>query len=231
MSFVDYLIQKKVLTDEEGRRLAERDEEGEAVSSLLEEKGITKDALLEHRAAYFNIPFKHVVLEDISTDVLQYVSEESARHYQIAPLGKINNVLEVGLVNPDDIEARDALQFIASRTGIPFRIFLISKEDFEAISVKYQGVGGEVHKALGEFEGELGKKEVITPGKQAIQGESGEIKMVEDTPITKIVAVILRHATEGNASDIHIEHMGERVRVRFRVDGVLYTSIFLPMSV
>jgi len=43
--------------------------------------------------------------------------------------------------------------------------------------------------------------------------------------------VILRHATEGSASDVHIEHMGEQVRVRFRVDGELYTSLILPVSV
>src|SRR3989338_1281805 len=56
-------------------------------------------------------------------------------------------------------------------------------------------------------------------------------KIVEDAPVTKIVAVIIRHATEGNASDIHIENTGDRVKVRFRVDGILHTSLFLPIAV
>ncbi|MGB2580662.1 MAG: GspE/PulE family protein, partial [Minisyncoccia bacterium] len=46
-----------------------------------------------------------------------------------------------------------------------------------------------------------------------------------------ITAVILRHATEGNASDVHIEHTGENIRVRFRVDGELFTSLILPANV
>jgi type IV pilus assembly protein PilB len=54
---------------------------------------------------------------------------------------------------------------------------------------------------------------------------------VEDTPVTKLVAVILKHATEGRASDIHIEPERKQLRIRFRLDGTLYTSLFLPMSV
>jgi type IV pilus assembly protein PilB len=54
---------------------------------------------------------------------------------------------------------------------------------------------------------------------------------VEDAPVIKIVAVILRNALEGNASDIHIEHTGEKIKVRFRVDGILHTTITLPPNV
>jgi type IV pilus assembly protein PilB len=56
-------------------------------------------------------------------------------------------------------------------------------------------------------------------------------KIVEDAPVTKIVATILRYATEGNASDIHVEHLRDTIRVRFRVDGVLNTSLILPAKV
>jgi len=58
-----------------------------------------------------------------------------------------------------------------------------------------------------------------------------ESKIVEDAPVIKIVAVILRNAIEGGASDIHIEHTGEKIKVRFRVDGSLSTSIVLPPNV
>jgi len=56
-------------------------------------------------------------------------------------------------------------------------------------------------------------------------------KIVEDAPISKVVAVILKHAVEGGASDIHIEPVQGKVRVRFRLDGVLHSSIFLPFKV
>ncbi len=58
-----------------------------------------------------------------------------------------------------------------------------------------------------------------------------EAKITEAAPVIKIVAVILRNALEGGASDIHIEYNGEKVKVRFRVDGILHTSIVLPSNV
>ena len=61
---------------------------------------------------------------------------------------------------------------------------------------------------------------MITPG-----------KIVEEAPVTKMMGVILRHAVEGRASDIHIEPGREKLRVRFRVDGVLHTSLSLPPDI
>ena len=57
------------------------------------------------------------------------------------------------------------------------------------------------------------------------------ISNVEDAPIAKIVNVILRNAIDGNASDIHIEPSRTKLRVRFRVMGELYSSIFLPLNI
>src|SRR4029077_20767529 len=96
----------------------------------------------------------------------------------------------------------------------------------------------EVEQALSELDTEIagaaGDGGVIIEKNTKISdtlkpGEEEEI--VEDAPIIKIVAVILRHATEGAASDIHIENVGDKVRVRFRVDGILHTSIVLPINV
>jgi type IV pilus assembly protein PilB len=67
--------------------------------------------------------------------------------------------------------------------------------------------------------------------KQIQQGKKGDIQLVEDAPVTKIVATILRYAVEGGASDVHIEPLYEKVRVRYRVDGVLHTSLVLPLKV
>jgi len=232
MSFVDYLVQKKIFTAREGSTLSGDEESLGETLGLLEEKGIDKEGILKLRSEYFDLPFRHVNAGDVPADVLRYIPEESALHYQVAPIGFKDKVLEVGIVDPDNIEARDALQFIASKLGVPFRMFLITQGDFDSLLENYKGLGGEVHKALGELQEEISKNEIVTPSPQALAHKNGDVtKLVEDTPITKIVGVMIRHAIEGNASDIHIEHTGEKVRVRFRVDGVLYTSLFLPSSV
>ena len=74
--------------------------------------------------------------------------EESASYYHFVPIGVRDGALEVGLTDPDSIEARDAVNFIASRLGIPYKLYLISPQDFERVRESYKGLSGEVTKAL-----------------------------------------------------------------------------------
>ena len=152
-------------------------------------------------------------------------------HYRFVPLAIKDAVLEVGAVDPDNTEALDALHFISARIGMPFKVFLITETDFQKVLQMYQGLSGEVSKAITELDTtaivvEKSSAEDSAGGKRPI-----EEQITEDAPVTKIVATILRYAAEGNASDIHIEHTGTQVRVRFRVDGLLYTSLLLPVKV
>jgi type IV pilus assembly protein PilB len=183
-----------------------------------------------------DIPVKDLGGKGVPFDILKYVPEESAIHYRFVPIDVADGVLEVGVLDPDNIEARDAISFIASKVGLPFKIFLVSQSDFDAVLQSYKGITGQVDKALTQIDVQKKKEEQATKKdvsaeimkEIAIKPGSG---FVEEAPITKIVAVIIQNAVEGLASDIHIEPIGDKVKVRFRVDGVLYTSLFLPISV
>lgn len=170
--------------------------------------------------------------KEVPFEVLNYIPEESALHYKIVPIGVNQGVLEVGMVNPENIEAEDALNFISSSIHMPFSTFLISEEDFNKVIASYKGLTGEVTKALTDLESELSSDDVdIQPTKKGDQAPGADVNIVEDAPVTKIVATVLRYAIDGNASDVHIEPMRDQVRVRYRIDGVLYTSITLPLKV
>jgi type IV pilus assembly protein PilB len=190
--------------------------------------------ILKLQGEYFNIPVRTVNLEDINDTVLGYIPQESAEHYHFVPIGDSDGVLEVGVISPDNINAIDALNFISSRIGMPFKIFLISEEDFNKVFALYKGLTSEVSKALNELETEL---KTETPSKKKKEEEKiadtnvADTKISEDAPVTKIVATILRYASDGNASDIHIEPWRENVKVRFRVDGIMNTSLILPLKV
>jgi type IV pilus assembly protein PilB len=179
------------------------------------------------------IPTRDLKKEKVSFDVLKYVPEESATHYRFVPIGITDSVLDIGIVDEENIEALDAISFITTRLGLPYKLYRISEEDFNEVLQGYKGLGGEVTKALEEYGEEKGKKEEEEIEITSMGGESIEAKgkIVEEAPVTKIVGVIIQHATEGNASDVHIEPLKDRVRVRFRVDGVMYTSLYLPLSV
>jgi len=177
-----------------------------------------------------SVPTKSLKDIEVSGKILEYIPQESAEHYRIVPIGVKDGVLEVGTIDPNDLEARDALNFISSRIGMPYKLFLISENDFAVMLDKYKGLSGEVTKALSELESELSVN-VTQEVKSEDVKDLSEAKIVEDAPVTKIVATILSYASEGRASDIHIEPTTENVRVRFRVDGVLNTSLILPLKV
>ncbi len=205
------------------------------VERALLDRGVSAGDILAARGEYYQVPTR--ILEEkaaVPYEVLRYIPEESARHYRFAPLAVEDGVLEVGTTDPDNLEAVEALNFIASRANLPYKLFLISDEDFDRVITMYKGLTGEVGSALNELQtsigGEAGAGEEIVVGKASPEEKGGSV-IKEDAPVTKIVATILRYAVDGNASDIHIEPTRNELKVRFRVDGVLYTSLRLPKNV
>ncbi len=234
MSILDILSQKEIIKRGDVSRIkTEADSSGVSIEQILMKMGVNKDAILDAKGEYYNIPTRNLNGQQISFSILKNISEDSARHYNFVPIGIKDGLLEVGIVDPESIEARDALNFIASKLQMPFKLYLISMADFEKVIDDYKGLSGEVTQALTELESELSDDvdNVSTNNSSALKEDPLETKIVEDAPVTKIVATMLRYATEGNASDIHIEPLKDKVRIRFRVDGVLNTSLLLPVSV
>ncbi|MEN9614035.1 MAG: hypothetical protein RLZZ347_342 [Candidatus Parcubacteria bacterium] len=225
----DFIKRSDITSIKEEARLS-----GESIEQVLIKKGISSEEVLVAKGEVFNLPVRSLSDTPISFKILEFIPEESATHYKFVPLDLKDGVLEVGLVDPDDIDARDALNFISAKIGLPFTVFLISEDDFKTALQSYKGLSGEVTKALTELETEFSGDDlqnVLSQRVDATTKAQGNTRIIEDAPVTKIVATILRYATEGNASDIHIEPMADKVRVRFRVDGVLNTSLVLPLKV
>lgn len=187
--------------------------------------------LAKERAKELGVPFVDLSSRQVSTVALREISEEAATFYQLVPIDKKGGILEVGMINPDDIKAQEALRFIAQNRNFTPKVFLIAESDFRNVLKQYRTLKEEVETALTELDKELSIKEPEEKRTEKIKvGEVLERVMAE-APITKIVAVILRHAQEGRASDVHIEPTEDKLKIRFRVDGILYTSLLLPKSI
>jgi type IV pilus assembly protein PilB len=233
MSILDILAQKEIINRGDiGRIKTEAESSGVPMEQILMKRGVNEDAILDAKGEYYNIPTRNLEGQQIPFSILKNISEDSAIHYLFVPIGVKDGLLEVGIVDPENIEARDALNFIASKLNMPFKLYLISMSDFDKVLDDYKGLSGEVTKALTELETELSDEVDNVKVNTNISTEDPlETKIVEDAPVTKIVGTILRYATEGNASDVHVEPLKEKIRVRFRVDGVLNTSLLLPVAV
>jgi len=213
---------------------AEIKKTGVSEEAALVKAGVSLKDILKQKGEYYGVPTRELGEKPVPFDILRYIPEESARYYQLSPVSVTDGVLEVGIVDPDNLEARDALTFISAKIGMPYKLFLITQSDFDRLLQQYKGLSGEVGKALNELETEVKiepeqKKKSVFDSDDITETESSAI--TEDAPVTKIVATILRHAAEGRASDIHIEPMAEQTRVRFRIDGALLTNITLPPKV
>ncbi len=236
MNTLDVLIQQGFLKKEE-RAIIEKEVRMHNIplEEALAKYGVPIETTLSTIANFYNLPYKILKDAEVSSSVLKYIPEESASHYHFVPLGVVDGALEIGITNPDDMEALDALQFISGKIGIPYQLYVISSIDFKKVLDSYKNITGEIGEALSEFENDAvgvalqdqhKNPNSVTANKENKDKEKENIKA--DAPITKVVATILRYAVEGGASDVHIEPSPDKTRVRFRMDGKLHTSLQLP---
>lgn len=187
--------------------------------------------LAQARAKELGVPLADLAGKIIPPQVLREITEEAASFYQFVPLERKGKILEVGMLNPDDLKAQEAIRFIAQNRDFTPKIFLITETDFKNVLKQYRTLKEEVETALSELEKELSIKDEPAREGKKLKAEAALERVMAEAPITKIVAVILRHANEGRASDIHIEPEETRLKIRFRVDGILYTSLLLPRAI
>src|SRR5665213_13195 len=107
-------------------RIAE-EKYGGSIDQALLDFNISEEKILEIKGQYFNIPTKVVNPKTFDPSILKYIPAESAQIYGIVPIGLTDGVLDVGIIDPENIQATDALQFIASKDNMPFKVYLISQ--------------------------------------------------------------------------------------------------------
>ena len=234
MSFVRELLDQGLITESKLQKLiniSEKSYNGDINEAISSDPELNQEEIFHVKSKYFGIPEASLAGQKIDPGLLSYIPEESVMQYKIAPIALSAGVLHVGVVDPSNTQAMDAIQFISSKNNVPYKIFLIPEKDFSFVVDSYKGLSGEVDSALSDLDSELTKADEEILKKNTESTEIDRKKIVEEAPIIKVVAVILRHAVEGRASDIHIENTGEKVKVRFRVDGELHTSLTLPTKV
>src|SRR3989338_6681570 len=223
-TLVDELIRMGKVTNKDAQvyeNLAQK-EDKEFGMILVEKDVVSANDLLEIKSKLYHLPI--IKLEEIQLDTvaLKELSEDVVSFYKIAPFAKEGDVLKIGIINPEDVDALEALKFLASDKGLKIEKYIIDYRDFEGILRNYRSLTTEVGKALKSLSEEVGEEKVTQ-------------KVIEDITVegavNKIVASIVKYAVESRASDIHIEAFEEKVNVRFRVDGMLIIALTLPKNV
>ncbi|MFA6098850.1 MAG: GspE/PulE family protein [Patescibacteria group bacterium] len=226
-SFLDILVEEGYLTAEKLAELRVEVKDEDELLNLINRKGIvSEEDLTKVRGKIIGVPYIDLFGKTISQSVLHVIPRELAENYHIVSFGRDGGEVGVAMVDPSDFKAIEAIEFIARKNSFKIKYYIISQSGFRFAHKQYATLGAEVEEAL------AGTEKVDGNDLDAILGkEKGMEEVVKSAPVSKMVSVILKHAVEGNASDIHIEPVENETRVRYRVDGILHTSLVLPKYV
>ncbi|OQA29527.1 MAG: Type II secretion system protein E [Verrucomicrobia bacterium ADurb.Bin345] len=191
--------------------------EDKSVVDVLSQQGVvSKTDILKTLASQFGMEMITLTGLDIPQEVLDLVPGEVARRYKIVPVFKNESVLTVALSDPLDVETLDSLRYVlkCNVEGV-----VAPADEIEtALNHYYAHTGGSVESMLEE----------ITEGTVALPGDAMKVLSAEsdvteaDAPIIKLVSLIILEAFRSRASDIHLEPLAKKFRVRYRIDGVLH---------
>lgn len=188
---------------------------------------VDEEAVAQARAEIYGLPYYNIQNEEISEGILNFLPQEISRTYKIISFGRENKDVSIGLVEPD-LKAMEAVNFLASEQHLHPSYFIISEGSWQRGVKQYQKMEEEISSAL-EVKAKEEGEELIQVKQDSEEGISDED--INSAPVSKIVSVIIRHAVEARASDIHIEPYAKESRVRYRIDGILHTSLTLPKSI
>ncbi|MDQ5951531.1 MAG: type pilus assembly protein PilB, partial [Patescibacteria group bacterium] len=227
-NLLQVLVASGDMSEEQANELrVENISTGKQIDKILEEKNVvSEEALTKAKATFNRIPF--IKLADVGTypEAINQLPEGSARHYQMVPFAydKQEGTLSVAMKEPLDLTAID---FAQQKTGL--RI------------LAYYAMPSEVERAIAEYYSQTLSSEVSAALEQTSQVAESQIKKqdlsqlanetIRSAPITKIVETMVAFAMKARASDIHIEPLEDRTRIRYRIDGILNEKLILPKSV
>lgn len=188
---------------------------------LIEMKIISEEEMAFALAMQLKIPFIDLTDHNINDDVIECIPGEVSQKFVCIPVALKNNILDVAMADPLDLNIMKDLQFI---TGYNIQPAISTRSQIIETLQKHYHPEKSIKDVAEEFVGDIGM-EFITEEKDI---EEDDFETLKDSPFIKMVDLIIRNAIKKGASDVHIEAQENQVRVRNRVDGVLQDSIKLP---
>ncbi len=214
------LVSKKIVTTKswDDLELEAKKKKQDVAELLVDKKIINEEKLAQIQAGFLDVDYVDLKnTGQIPKDVLLLVPEPIARRYGVVAFAKDKAHLKLGMLDPNDLQTRDAIKKKTDLTVVPY---LTSKGSLEYGLSQY-------HTSLeAEFAKIVSKQE---KGERADASVSDKLKeMAEEIPVVRVVDTLLEYAIFEKASDIHIEPQEKEVMVRYRIDGVLHDVMTLP---
>ncbi len=223
------ILQKQGSIDDKVRAIAEDlVTRGKTLEqALVGAKYVTDTIFSEAQARALGVLF----INDVSNTVLDpnivnMIPKQTLSSFKIIPYSFKDNRLTVILRNPQDYRAVEALEFLAGEKDWILEIATAPAAQINKLIKSMSGIESEIETSLEAAKGKFEKD------KSEEKSDEGSIEdIIKGAPVSRMLSVIMRHAVDAGASDIHIEPVGNESRIRYRIDGVLRTALTLPIYV
>jgi len=221
--------EQKITTDQLKAALHHQKTTGLKLGNALIKLGYaTEDDILEALSRRFSVPAVNLKANDVDQGVLKLIPYKIAKKYEILPVSRSGATLTIAMADPTNVAVIDDIKFL---TGYNVEPVLASDKQIRESIQKYYGTSYDMQmkQVMEQLKGQEGNIEVAESAAEEID-LAALAKESEDAPVIKFVNLILSEALERGASDIHVEPYEQALRVRFRIDGVLYETLHPPLE-
>lgn len=232
LKILEELVAAGELTAEKREEILSESQGRDLEKFLLEKNLVDEEKLTQIKGKIFNLPYAGLLGKEIQPIILGIIPKNIAENYQMIAFDKEDKGVKVGLVDPANFQAIEAMDFLAEENKLNIEYHIISPSSFREAIKKYQSIGKEVEEVLGAAKEKFGSQ--MPPGTQELEEVPGDLEseeIIKKAPVAQIVSVIIQHAVDAGSSDIHIEPSRDNSRVRYRIDGVLKTNLKLPIYI
>ncbi|MFQ5863396.1 MAG: GspE/PulE family protein [Candidatus Brocadiales bacterium] len=236
ITLAEILVRKGMITKDQLKKCKEEQQKSNtSFEQVVLKTGLaTQESIAKVLEFYYNVPYVDLEHYDVDPQVIKVVSERMARQYKFVPLFKIASTLTIAIADPRNLFGIDEIR---DKLGYEIEVTVSSEDQILQALDRYYGSTAEdlgsvvdniVRKELGDVEAEA-DVEIEKVKEVDIDDTLGSKQ--DQAPMVKLLNMILLRAVREGASDIHIQPQESNILVRYRVDGVLYSSANLPRNI
>ncbi len=217
----EMLVKDNIITPEQlEKALIEQKKTDELIGNIIIKSGFaTDEEVLVALSHQIGVEYVNLKSLDVSPDIIQKISAKFACYYKIIPIGLEGARLIIAVTNPLDLAVLDDIKLVIKCDVEPV---LAGEKDIQDAIKKYYGVGADTIDKI------IGNSQMQNAGPTQIEASSNIDDMADDASIIKFVNQILEQAVMERSTDIHIEPFEGELRIRYRIDGVLFNASIPP---
>jgi len=223
----ELLVREKLISLQQLRRAQEEQKRsGQNLGYTLAKLGYISDGeITNFLSSQYRLPAINLDEYEIDADVIKLISREVCEKHKIIPVSRSGSSLIVAMSDPTNLHAIDDIKFL---TGYNVEPVVASETGIQGSIERYYNVGPSYEEVMADFN--LGDADIdFTADEEEVNALELE-RASADAPVVRLVNVLLLNAIRKGASDIHVEPYEKRLRVRYRVDGVLLEEMTPPLK-